>query len=157
MIRYEAAPTYPAILDRFCDWRDDEARVDCVARYDPVIRVSCRDYQLSAENADELCQRVWIDMARRMRSFPYDPGKTCREWLRRLCQSWAIDLLRKKSVSDLRFPGNNSVEALAREFPVESDAEERSALERPFLLRLAEEVQASVRCPVDERTWQVFW
>ena len=95
MIRYDAGTTNPTLLNRLCDWRDHDAWVDFVTRYDPVIRLSCRGYWLSAELVDELSQRVWIDLARRMRTFRYDPGKTFRGWLRRLCQSRAIDLLRK--------------------------------------------------------------
>ena len=97
MIRYDAGTTNPTLLNRLCDWRDHEAWVDFVTRYDPVIRLSCRRYRLDAESTEELSQRVWIDLARRMRTFRYDPGKTFRGWLRRLCQSRAIDLLRKKN------------------------------------------------------------
>jgi hypothetical protein len=65
MIHYDAGTTNPTILTRLCDWRDHEAWVDFVKRYDPVIRLSCRGYRLSAELVDELSQRVWIDLARR--------------------------------------------------------------------------------------------
>ena len=97
MIRCDAGTTNPTLLNRLGDWRDHEAWVDFVTRYDPVIRLSSRRYRLDAESTEELCQRVWIDLARRMRTFRYDPGKTFRGWLRRLCQSRAIDLLRKKN------------------------------------------------------------
>ena len=111
MIRYDAGTTNPTLLNRLCDWRDHEAWVDFVTRYDPVIRLSCRRYRLSAENADELSQRVWIDLARRMRTFRYDPGKTFRGWLRRLCQSRATDLLRKKNADDVLLIKNEIVHA----------------------------------------------
>ena len=105
MIRYDAGTTNPTLLNRLGDWRDHEAWVDFVTRYDPVIRSSSRRYRLDAETTEELCQRVWIDLARRMRSFRYDPGKTFRGWLRRLCQSRAIDLLRKKKADAVRVAG----------------------------------------------------
>ena len=99
MVRYDAGTTNPTLLNRLGDWRDHEAWVDFVTRYDPVIRLSSRRYRLDAESTEELCQRVWIDLARRMRTYRYDPGKTFRGWLRRLCQSRAIDLLRKKKAN----------------------------------------------------------
>ena len=99
MVRYNAGTTNPTLLNRLGDWRDHEAWVDFVTRYDPVIRFSSRRYRLDAESTEELCQRVWIDLARRMRTYRYDPGKTFRGWLRRLCQSRAIDLLRKKKAN----------------------------------------------------------
>jgi RNA polymerase sigma factor (sigma-70 family) len=156
MVRYDAGTTNPTLLNRLGDWRDHEAWVDFVTRYDPVIRFSCRRYRLDAETTEELCQRVWIDLARRMRSFRYDPGRTFRGWLRRLCQSRAIDLLRKKAnavewLEDQ--PGASLLQDPADGF----DAEEAAKSERPLLLRLAQEVQDDVRRRVDERTWHVFW
>ena len=90
MIRYDAGTTSPTLLNRLGDWRDHEAWVDFVTRYDPVIRSVSRRYGLGAELTEELCQRVWIDLARRMRTYRYDPGKTFRGWLRRLCHSRSI-------------------------------------------------------------------
>ena len=157
MIRYDAGTTNPTLLNRLCDWHDREAWVDFVARYDPVIRLACRRYGLGAENADELSQRVWIELARRMRTFRYDPGKTFRGWLRRLCQSRAIDLLRKKDAVAVLSLEDQPGESLLQEATPEIEAEEEAAGERPLLLRLAGEVQDAVRRRVDERTWQVFW
>ncbi len=118
MIRYDAGTTNPTLLNRLCDWRDHEAWVDFVTRYDPVIRLSCRRYRLDAETTDELCQRVWIDLARRMRTFRYDPGKTFRGWLRRLCQSRAIDLLRKKKADAVQSLEDQPVESLWQDAPL---------------------------------------
>ena len=157
MIRYDAGTTNPTLLNRLGDWRDHEAWVDFVTRYDPVIRSRCRRYRLDAETTEELCQRVWIDLARRMRSFRYDPGMTFRGWLRRLCQSRAIDLLRKKKADAVRSLEDQPAASLLQDAADDFDAEEGAASERPLLLRLAEEVQDGVRRRVDERTWQVFW
>jgi RNA polymerase sigma factor (sigma-70 family) len=157
MIRYDAGTTNPTLLNRLCDWRDHEAWVNFATRYDPVIRFFCRRYRLGAENADELSQRVWIDLARRMRTFRYDPGRTFRGWLRRLCQSRAIDLLRKQNADAALSLEDQPVESLLLEAPADLEAEVDAAAERPLLLLLADEVQNAVRRRVDERTWQVFW
>jgi RNA polymerase sigma-70 factor (ECF subfamily) len=157
MIRYDAGTTNPTLLNRLCDWRDHEAWVDFVTRYDPVIRAACGQYRLGAENIDELSQRIWIDLARRMRTFRYDPGKTFRGWLRRLCQSRAIDLLRKKSADPVLSLEDQPVKSLLQEAPFEFGADEDAAEELPLLLNLAGEVQSAVRRRVGERTWQVFW
>ena len=113
MVRYDAGTTNPTLLNRLGDWRDHEAWVDFVTRYDPVIRsIFCRRYRLDAESTEELCQRVWIDLARRMRTFHYDPGKTFRGWLRRLCESRAIDLLRKKKADAVESLDDQPAESL---------------------------------------------
>jgi RNA polymerase sigma-70 factor (ECF subfamily) len=157
MSRYDAGTTDPALLNRLGNWRDREAWLDFVTRYDLVIRDYARGYRLDADTTEELCQRVWIDLARRMRAFCYDPGKTFRGWLGRLCQSRAIDLLRQKQArAALPFkdePAGWNLRSVAADI----DGEEDAALERTRLLLLAEEVQAAVRRRVDERTWQVFW
>jgi RNA polymerase sigma factor (sigma-70 family) len=144
MIRCDAGTTNPTLLKRLGDWRDHEAWVDCVTRVDPVIRFSSRRFGLSADNAVELSQRVWIDLARRMRTFRYNPGKTFRGWLRRLCQSRAIDLLRKKSADAVLALEDQPVESLLQEAPADIEAEEDAAAERPLLLHLADEVQNAI-------------
>jgi RNA polymerase sigma factor (sigma-70 family) len=157
MIRYDAGTTNPTLLNRLCDWRDHEAWVDFVTRYDPVIRFSSRRYRLDAESTEELCQRVWIDLARRMRTYRYDPGKTFRGWLRRLCQSRAIDLLRKNKANAVEWLEDQRAESLWEDVPIGIEVDEPAASERPVLLRQSEEVQDAVRRRVSERTWQVFW
>lgn len=157
MIRHDAGTTSPTLLNRLYDWGDHEAWVDFVTRYDPVIRLACRRYGLGAENAEELTQRVWIDLARRMRTFRYDPGRTFRGWLRRLCQSRAIDLLRKRKADAVLSLDDQPVEWVSWEAPEDIEVDEDGGSERPLLLHLAVEVQNAVRRRVEERTWQVFW
>jgi RNA polymerase sigma factor (sigma-70 family) len=154
MVRCDAGTTNPTLLNRLGDWRDHEAWVDFVTRYDPVIRFYSRRYRLDAELTEELCQRVWIELARRLRTFRYDPGKTFRGWLRRLCNSRAIDLLRKKKADRIESLGDPPALEDASAF---FEVDETRASERPILLRQAEEVQEVVRQRVSERTWQVFW
>ena len=157
MVRYDAGTTNPTLLNRLGDWRDHEAWVDFVTRYDPVIRFTSRRYRLDAESTEELCQRVWIDLARRMRTYRYDPGKTFRGWLRRLCQSRAIDLLRKKKANAVESLDDQPAGSLLEDASAGIEVDESAASERPVLLRQAEEVQDAVRRRVSERTWQVFW
>src|SRR5947209_10927540 len=157
MAGYNAGTTNPTLLNRLGDSRDHEAWVDFVARYDPVIRFSCRRYRLDAETTDELCQRVWIDLARRMRTYRYDPGKTFRGWLRRLCQSRAIDLLRKKKANAAGSLDDQPEVSLWEDATAGIQVDEPVTTERPVLLRQAEEIQDVVRRRVSERTWQVFW
>jgi RNA polymerase sigma factor (sigma-70 family) len=157
MFGYDAGTTNPTLLNRLGDWRDHDAWVDFVTRYDPVIRSASSRYRLDAATTEELCQRVWIDLARRMRSFRYDPGLTFRGWLRRLCQSRAVDLLRKQKAEAVRTREVRAAASLGQDAAERFDAEEGAASDRPLLLRLAEEVQDGVRRRVEERTWQVFW
>jgi RNA polymerase sigma factor (sigma-70 family) len=157
MIRNVAGTTNPTLLNRLGDWRDREAWFDFVTRYDPMIRSVSSRYRLDPDTTEELCQRVWIDLARRMRSFRYDPGMTFRGWLRRLCQSRAIDLLRKKKADAAQTLESLVAGPLFHDPADRFDAAEGAPAERPLLLRLAQEVQDVVRRRVEERTWEVFW
>jgi RNA polymerase sigma-70 factor (ECF subfamily) len=157
MVSYNAGTTNPTLLNRLGDWRDHEAWVDFVTRYDPVIRLSSRRYRLDAESTEELCQRVWIDLARLMRTFRYDPGKTFRGWLRRLCQSRAIDLLRKQKANAVEWLEDQPAGSFLEDAFSGIEVDESAASERPVLLRQAQEVQNAVRQRVSDRTWQVFW
>jgi RNA polymerase sigma factor (sigma-70 family) len=157
MVGYNADTTNPTLLNRLGDWRDHEAWVTFVTRYDPVIRSVSRRYGLDAELTEELCQRVWIDLARRMRTYRYDPGKTFRGWLRRLCQSRAIDLLRQKKAGALASLDDQSARSLLDDATAGMELDDTAASERHQLLRQAQQVQVAVRQRVSERTWQVFW
>jgi len=157
IVGFNAGTTNPTLLNRLCDWRDHVAWVDFVTRYDPVIRLHSRQYRLDAESTEELCQRVWIDLARRMRTYRCAPGKTFRGWLRRLCHSRAIDLLRNKKAHPVESLDEQPAGAFVEDASAGIEVEDAADPERSVLLRQAEEVQDAVRRRVSERTWQVFW
>lgn len=149
-----AGTTSPTLLNRLRDWRDHEAWVEFVSRYDPEIRLACRRYRLDAETTDELCQDVWVALVRRMSDFRYDPGGKFRGWLGRLCHSRALDLLRKRAKSAPVFSLN---EEPAASSPEDFEGEGGPEPPRARLLREAADVQDAVRRRVDGRTWVVFW
>jgi RNA polymerase sigma factor (sigma-70 family) len=155
--------TSPTLLGRTADWRDHDAWTEFVARYDPLIRSWCREYRLDDDLARDVSQHFWIELAERMRSFRYDPGRRFRGWLRR-CFHWrVVDALRERKRNGPVFrslddPSCADVKAslLADEPPVE-DHDDEAATRRMLLLDVAEQVQAAVREKVQARTWDVFW
>ena len=86
----EGGSTSPTLLRAVADWQNHPAWVRFQGRYDPLMRRWCRGYGLDDDSVDEVCQRIWIELANRMRAFQYDPGGTFRGWLRRLARhgSW---------------------------------------------------------------------
>ena len=88
--------TDPELLRRVAALWDDPAWGEFFRRYDPFVRARCSVYGLDSASVDELCQRVWVELARRMPSYQYDPRGSFRGWLRRLCHHRAIDLLRER-------------------------------------------------------------
>jgi RNA polymerase sigma-70 factor (ECF subfamily) len=96
MGRKDGCTTNPSLLKRIGDWRNSPAWHEFVCRYDRLLRSWCRDFGLDYESTDEVVQRIWIELARRLPTFRYDPGGSFRGWLRSLCYSRSQDLLRER-------------------------------------------------------------
>lgn len=144
--------TDPGLIGRLGDWTDHLAWREFVRRYDLVIRDHCREFRLDPDALEELCQRTWIDLARCLRTYRYDPGRRFRGWLRRLCQSRAIDFYRQR-----RAEGRYGLGPIPADFVDPADDEPAEDELRPALLVRAERIQEQVRPRVDDRTWRVFW
>lgn len=155
MRRDDCGTTSPALLNRLGNWQDQHAWLEFVTRYDPVIRQACQRFRFDPDTLEELCQRIWIALAQRLRTFEYDPTRTFRGWLRRFCESRAIDYLRtRQSDRAVAFP-SELVDNLTE--PLDRDSDEEFESRRPALLERTEQVQNQVRGRVGERTWIVFW
>jgi RNA polymerase sigma-70 factor (ECF subfamily) len=149
--------TSPVLLERLGDWSDDAAWNEFVEQYRPLVEGWCRRMRLDAETTDELCQRIWINLADCISSFQYDPSRRFRGWLRRLCYSRAIDLIRERKARHARPLEDN----LAGEWPEICDAEEEdenpNAARDSAIVRLGQEVHDSVRSRIAPQTWSAFW
>ena len=97
MKRLEDVSTSPTLLREVGDWGNHPAWVAFRDRYDPLLRRWCRGFGLDADGIDEACQRVWTELADRMRTFRYDPSRTFRGWLKCVCRCRVIDLLRERA------------------------------------------------------------
>jgi RNA polymerase sigma factor (sigma-70 family) len=155
--------TSPTLLREVSDWQDHPAWVAFWGRYDPHIRRWCRGYGLNEDAVEEVSQRIWIELADRMRTFQYDPTGTFRGWLRRLCESRAVDFLRQRqaicflSLDDRDGQSQAALRRLSID-PSERDCDEGAT--DPFRLSLldeAEKVQAAVKAKVKPWTWDAFW
>jgi RNA polymerase sigma factor (sigma-70 family) len=154
MIRYDGGSTSPTLLRRAVDWRDIPAWGELFDRYDPLLRGWCRVYLHDASGIDEVCQRVWIELADRLRSFRYDPARTFRGWLRDLCRFRAIDVLRERQREGrylLPLDGRFDGASWPGEETIESDPH------HDLMLREAALAQAAVRERVEPRTWETYW
>jgi RNA polymerase sigma factor (sigma-70 family) len=158
MASKEGGTTSPALLNRLVDWRDDGAWNEFVERYRPLIEGWCRRMRLDGETTEELCQRLWIELARRMSNFQYDPSRKFRGWLRRLCHSRAVDLLRERQSRAMRLLDEEPAHPRSRHSDVVDEGEEKEAASAfPQLVQLGRQVHDSVKGQVEPRTWRAFW
>jgi RNA polymerase sigma factor (sigma-70 family) len=163
MTLVEGGSTSPTLLREVGDWQNHPAWVRFRGAYDPLLRRWCRDYGLDVDSVDEVCQRIWIELAARMRTFRYDPNGTFRGWLRQLCRSRIVDFLRQRHASRLvSLDDRDEEQAAAHREIAMASAETDDSGEEPDLLQLlvlgeAELVQATVRKKVNARSWDAFW
>ncbi len=163
MKRVDDGSTSPTLLCEVSDWQDHPAWVSFRGRYNPLLRRWCHGYGLDDDSIDEVCQRIWIELADRMRTFHYDPNRTFRGWLRRLCDSRVIDFLRRRQAVSFLSLGDRDAEPDAVTLAALIDLGEDDQLEgaaellRRFLLGEAEKVQGAVRAKVKPHTWDAFW
>ena len=153
----EGDTTSPTLIGRVGDWRDHDAWSDFVRRYGPTVRLYCRTFALDSDTLDDLMQQIWIDLAHRLKTYRYDPSKTFRGWLSRVCRSRAIDVIRKRKAGACPAfqPAGESAFGVAS-FD-DAFADEPPDDDRPDFFRCAEAIQAGVKGRVDDRTWTAFW
>jgi RNA polymerase sigma factor (sigma-70 family) len=158
MKRKDGVTTSPLLLKRVANWADHPAWCDFFRSYDSLIHFWCRGYNLDDGTCEDPCQQIWVELADRMRSYQYDPGKTFPGWLRQFCHSRAVDLLRKRATEPVRFLDELPADALV----LATDAIDREGFQEPesqrsLLLRHAEQVQRTVSQRAEPRTWLAFW
>jgi RNA polymerase sigma-70 factor (ECF subfamily) len=153
--------TNSKLLGKVSDWRDHLAWVRFQNWCNPMLRRWCRGDGLDEESIDEVCQLILIELANRMRTFQYDPNRTFRGWLRRLCHSRVLDFLRQRQRQAVRLRSlderDDEPEAGARGASIDPDERDDADPLRCDLLGEVEKVQAAVRAKVKPRTWEAFW
>ncbi len=156
----DGGKTSPTLLDRVRDWRDHPAWVEFHERYDPLLHRWCGRFSLDTDTADELCQRIWVELMARMQTFRYDPSRGFRRWLWRLFRSRAIDLLRSRRATQCHsyegFLSSLPAWRLPDHEPLASDRTEGQGVLLALVLE-AEQAQAAVRARVDAETWSAYW
>src|SRR5215467_1214706 len=86
--------TSPTLLGRVCQSPGDAvAWTEFVRHYGPRVLHWCRSWKLQEADAEDVAQNVLLAIARRMRTFTYDPSKSFRGWLRTVAHGAWCDWL----------------------------------------------------------------
>ena len=152
--------TNRALLTEVGDWNDHSAWLRFRDIYNPMLERWCCGYGLDGDSIDEVCHRIWIELADRMKTFEYDPNRTFRGWLRRLCESRVLNFLRQRRAASLRSfdERRDEPETIASHGAADLDGDDEDDDPRQrFLMEQGEKVQAAVRAKVKPRTWEAFW
>jgi RNA polymerase sigma-70 factor (ECF subfamily) len=132
---------------------DQSAWGEFVARYGPQMQRWCRRWGLQDADADDVTQRVLLDLARQLPEFTYDRSRSFRAWLKTIShRAW------QKYTQALVRPGRGSgdSEVGAALASVEARDDLAARLEKEFDLELLEEAMTVVRPQVQPATWDAF-
>jgi RNA polymerase sigma factor (sigma-70 family) len=148
--------TSQSLLCRLRDWRDHQAWITLVKRYDALIQATCRRSGLEPDAAEEVGQRVLCKLAPRLRDFVYDPARTFRGWLRQLVRRQAIDYQRQNARA-VRARGNGDQQWLEQIAAPSGESESESTSKERLLKEMAAGVEGAVRAQISPESWQAFW
>jgi RNA polymerase sigma-70 factor (ECF subfamily) len=131
-------------------------------RYEPLLQRWSRARLRNPDDAAEVSQIVWCELAQRLVDFEYNPYRSFRGWLRRLHRNRSLDFIkgRKRYADRLERASREYVELLPRE--KNDDASHASLAREHVEERLKKqsklvEIQGRVQARVSEQTWRIFW
>jgi RNA polymerase sigma factor (sigma-70 family) len=156
MAQAKLGSTNPELLKQITVLRDNPAWSEFFRLYEPLVTAWCSAYGFDPASIDELCQRVWVEMAQRMPSYQYDPGRSFRGWLRRLCHHRAVDMLRERRDRSFELLADTDLvdeRGVAASSTVDDD---EITADKLLLMQEARAVQEEVRRKVKPVRWEVF-
>jgi RNA polymerase sigma factor (sigma-70 family) len=154
-----AMKTDPELLKRVSVLWNDPAWVEFLDLYGEFVRERCSVYRLDAASVDDLSQRVWLELVRRMPSFQYDASGSFRGWLRKLCHHRAIDLIRERPEVTFYTIDHDALIDFRTAAEAAADAGDSDDV-APGRLRMileARAAQEAVKRRVKPDRWKAFW
>ncbi|MBX9625876.1 MAG: sigma-70 family RNA polymerase sigma factor [Gemmataceae bacterium] len=149
-----AAHTSPTLLARLGGSVTDAAAWDqFVRRYGGRVLGWCRHWGLQPADAEDVCQDVLLKVARQMRTFRYEPGKSFRGWLKTVARSAWCDWLEARR-KQAQGSGDTDARAVLESVAAQDDLVRR--LEDEFDRELLDLATARVRLRVEPATWEAF-
>jgi RNA polymerase sigma-70 factor, ECF subfamily len=147
-------PTRASLLARVKTLSNQPAWAEFVRYYEPRLRRWCRRFALDADLGDEVCQRIWIELMRRMPTYRYDPTGSFRGWLWYMFRSRAINLMNERR-GDLA--GLGDAGALDYRLSSEDDLDDEPDERVLAMLREGEQIHKKVRNRVKPNRWEAYW
>jgi RNA polymerase sigma factor (sigma-70 family) len=149
-----SAQTSPTLLGRLRQQPTDQAAWgQFVERYGRLILAWCRQTRLQDADIEDITQIVLLQLADKLRTFPYDPSKSFRGWLRTLTRHAWSDFVEARQRAG-RGTGDSAIEERLQTLPARDDLVAR--LEEEFDREVLEEASARIRLRVEPSSWQAF-
>jgi RNA polymerase sigma-70 factor (ECF subfamily) len=132
---------------------DPQAWSQFVRRYGPLLYRWCRAWDLQEADAEDVTQNVLAKLARRLRTFHYDPAQSFRAYLKTLAHYAWCDLL-----DDYRQPGAGGGDSqVLRQLDATAARDDLAQrLHEEFDQELLDEAMRRVQGRVAASTWDAF-
>lgn len=160
--------TSASLLAKLVDPENREAWRRFLDRYQPFIYTHCKHHLRDHHAAEDMAATVLLKIARKMKTFRYDPNKSFRGWLRTVISRSVQDAWRRQQQEPQLVVGGSDTERRLLEAvdpaSVGLDAEPlidavtdavSPRLERQ--LALAHQAMEQVRGRVKPHRWVAFW
>jgi RNA polymerase sigma-70 factor (ECF subfamily) len=149
------APTRVTLLERLCrsGAADQGAWSEFVEHYGPQIYQWCLRWRLQEADAEDVTQKVLLNLARHMHNFTYDPGRSFRAWLKTVTHHAWQDFIANRERSD-RGSGDSAVMAWLANVECREDLTQR--LEESYDRELLDKAALRVRLRVRPHIWEAF-
>jgi len=160
--------TSPTLLKRAADWSDRSAWNRMHYRYDALLDRWSRRALDNPTDVGEFKQILWIEIARRLVGFRYDPNRSFRSWLKTLHASRVADFRKSQARSARRaqryrevagvrgFDDRFAAAAWEHLTDTEGALARNMAAEKAAADRL-ERARAAVQARFSARSWAIFW
>ncbi len=132
---------------------DAAAWDEFVRHYAPRVRHWCRRWNLQEADAEDVTQNVLLEVARKMKTFVYDPKRSFRAWLKTLTHAAWCDWVERRQKPG---QGSGDSQVIALLHTVEARDDLLCRLEEQYDAELLEAAIAQVRLRVEPHTWEAF-
>jgi RNA polymerase sigma-70 factor (ECF subfamily) len=148
------APTPVSLLGRLGrNPNDGAAWSEFVQHYAGTLFLWCRHWGLQDSDAEDISQEILIEVARKMRTFVYDPARSIRAWLKTLAHGAWCNWLERQS-RQVQGSGDTHMLHMLQTVMARDDLAQR--LEQKYDTELLEMAQGRVRLRVGPRSWDAF-
>jgi len=152
--------TRPSLLRRVKDWQDQASWQDFYDTYKRIVFVLAIKSGLSETEAEDVVQDTFLEVARKMPNFEYDPARgSFKAWLLKLTRWRILDHLRRRRRAPVARPSptedgprTGTIERIPDPAALDLDA----VWEKEWETGLMQKAMENVRHKVDPEQFQVF-
>ena len=151
---HDVPETSDSLIARVKDAENEEAWVDFLHLYRPVILRMARRWNLQDADAQDVCQHVLFAVSQAISQWKPQPDLPFRAWLGRIARNAILNAVSRRPRDQAT--GLSKVAFLLSEIP--TDDQQSSA---EFVLetrrQLFHRASQIVRCEFTDVTWRMFW